>query len=206
MSCLFFTALWLHQSQFVLVQEIQPAKDIDLTCYKTLPIKATTCLQVGPMSLEWSMCPVAGSDQSSFSSSHEDPNDEHQEGTRPASSHSRWRRDALQPPQIQHGTAGRDTCGHFPDGGSRCIIRNAGGLVGSVVSSHKNRSSNFSGNSLTTTCVSRRYTGWMSFYGLSFLVLSFLVTRTQEERPLASSRIFCLKRLDDDHQYLCLQK
>ena len=41
-------ALWLQRSQSILVQDIQSAKDIDLTCFKTLPIKATTCLQ-GPM-------------------------------------------------------------------------------------------------------------------------------------------------------------
>ena len=37
MSCLFFPALWLQRSQSLLVQEIQPAKDIELTCYKTFP-------------------------------------------------------------------------------------------------------------------------------------------------------------------------
>ena len=44
-----------------------------------------------------------------------------------------------QPPQVQHGTAGRDTCGHFFDGGLRCITWNTRGLVGSVFSSQKNR-------------------------------------------------------------------
>ena len=34
LSCLLFTALWLQQSQSILVQEIQLAKDIDLTCYR----------------------------------------------------------------------------------------------------------------------------------------------------------------------------
>ena len=34
MSSLFFTALWLQRSQSILVQEVQPAKDIDLTCYR----------------------------------------------------------------------------------------------------------------------------------------------------------------------------
>ena len=47
LSCLFFIALWLEQSQSILVQENQPAKDIDLTYFKTFPNKATTCLQVG---------------------------------------------------------------------------------------------------------------------------------------------------------------
>ena len=53
MSCLFFTALWLHRSQSVLLQGIQPANDIDLICYKTLPTKSVTCLQVG-------QCPLSG--------------------------------------------------------------------------------------------------------------------------------------------------
>ena len=48
LSCLCLTALWLQQSHSILVRENQPAKDIDLTCFKTFPIKATTCLQVGP--------------------------------------------------------------------------------------------------------------------------------------------------------------
>ena len=69
MSCLFFTALWLQQSQSILMQEIQPAKDIDLTCFKTFPIKATTCLQVRPMSLDWPVDPIARFDQSRPSSS-----------------------------------------------------------------------------------------------------------------------------------------
>ena len=115
--CLFFTALWLHRSQSILVQEIQPVKDINLTCCKTFPIKATTCLQVGPMSLDWLVDQIARYDQSSPSSSPEDPNDEQQRGALPASTRSRWRRDALQQHQVQQGTAGRDTCGHFPDGG-----------------------------------------------------------------------------------------
>ena len=63
----------------------------------------------------------------------------HLENTLPASTYSRWRPDALQPPQVQHDTAGRDTCGHFPDGGLRCITWNTWGLVGSVFSLQKNR-------------------------------------------------------------------
>ena len=45
-------ARWLQRSQSLSVQEIQSAKDIDLTCFKTFPIKAATCLQVGPTSLD----------------------------------------------------------------------------------------------------------------------------------------------------------
>ena len=55
-SCLFSAALWLQRSQTLLVQEIQPAKDIDLTCYKTLPTKSITCLPTEVTFLEW---PVA---------------------------------------------------------------------------------------------------------------------------------------------------
>ena len=90
------------------------------------------------MFLEWLVAPIAGSDQPSPASSHEDPNDEHPDGGLPAPSHSRWSRDALQPRQVQHDTAGRDTCGHF-DGGLRCITWNTRGLIGSVLSSQKNR-------------------------------------------------------------------
>ena len=46
MSCLFFTALWLQRSQSLMVQEVQSAKDVNLTCFKTFQIKATTCFQV----------------------------------------------------------------------------------------------------------------------------------------------------------------
>ena len=58
LSCLLFSALW-PQSQSILVQETQSAKDIDMTCSKMFPIKATTCLQVGPMSLDWPVDPFA---------------------------------------------------------------------------------------------------------------------------------------------------
>ena len=50
LSCLFLTALWLQNIQSIVVLEAQSTKDIDLTCFKTFPIKTTTCLQVGPMS------------------------------------------------------------------------------------------------------------------------------------------------------------
>ena len=139
MSSLSFTALWLQRGQSILVQEIQPAKDIDLTCYKTLPTKTITCLQKGPIFLEWPVALLAESEQSCPSSSQEDPNDEYPEDTLPALPHSRWRRDALQPPQVLQGIAGWDTCGHFPDGVLRCITWNIRGLVGSVLSSQRNR-------------------------------------------------------------------
>ena len=114
LSCLFFTALWLRQSQSILTQ-VQQTNDIDVTCYKTLPTKAVTCLHVGPMSLEWPVALLAGSDQSSPSSSYEDPNEEH------PVSYLRWRSDALQPPPIQRGSLDRNTCVHVPDVGLRCV-------------------------------------------------------------------------------------
>ena len=67
LSSLCFTALWLQQNQSRLVQENRPAKDIVLTCFKTFPIKATTCLQVEPMSLHWPVDPIARFDQSCLS-------------------------------------------------------------------------------------------------------------------------------------------
>ena len=53
--------------------------------------------------------------------------------------HSRWRQNALHPPQVQHGAAGRDTSGCFPVGGLRCTAWNTRGLFGSVFSSQRNR-------------------------------------------------------------------
>ena len=50
------------------------------------------------MSLDWPVGPITRFDQSRPSSSPEDPNDEQRRGAVPASTHSRWRQDALQPP------------------------------------------------------------------------------------------------------------
>ena len=124
----------------MLVQEIQSAKGFDLTCFKTFPIKATTCVQVGPMSLDWPVNPIARYDISRSSSSTEDHTCDQQRGAFPASTRSRWRQDALQPPpQVLQGSAGWDGCGHFLDGGLRCITWNTRGVVGSVFSKQKNR-------------------------------------------------------------------
>ena len=54
-------------------------------------------------------------------SSHEDLQDEHPGDALPAPPHLRWRRDALQLPQVQEDGADRNTCDHFPDGGLRCF-------------------------------------------------------------------------------------
>ena len=160
LSCLFLSALWLQRSQSILVQETQPAKDIDLTCFRTFLIKATTCLQVGSMSLDWPVDPIARFDQSRPSSSPEDPIVEQQRGAFPASTRSRWRQDALQPPQVLQGIAGWDACGHFLDGGLRCVTWNTRVSLDRFFPSRRteNSNSNISRSYLTTTTsyVSRR--------------------------------------------------
>ena len=55
-----------------------------------------------------------GSDQSSLSSSDEDPCNEHPEGALPTLPPLRWRRDALQPPELQRGCLDRNTSVHIP--------------------------------------------------------------------------------------------
>ena len=81
---LLFSALWLRCNQSTSVQETQSAKDTDMTCSKTLPIKATTCLQVGPMSLDWPVDPWARFDFSRSSLPPEVPSGEQQLGAFPA--------------------------------------------------------------------------------------------------------------------------
>ena len=111
-----------------------------MTCSNMLPIKATTCLQVGPMSLDWPVHPVARSDFSTSSLPPEVPSGEKQQGALPASTRSRWRQDAIQAqPQILQRTTGWDGCGPFLSEGMRCITWNTRGLVGSVFSKRKNR-------------------------------------------------------------------
>ena len=116
---------------FEILTQVQQTNDIDLTCYKTLPTKAVTCSPVEPMFLMLPEAPLEGSDQSGLSPSHEDPNDEHPEDALLASPHLRWRRDALQPPQIQRGSLDRNTYGHVPNDGLRCVTWNTRGLIGS---------------------------------------------------------------------------
>ena len=117
LSFLFFIAPWLRQSQSTLTQEVQQTKDI-----------------VG-----WPVALPAGSDQSSLSSSHEDLHDEHPEDALPAPPHPPWRRDALQPAQIQRSSLDRNTCVRTPDGGLRCVTWSVRGLIGSVTSSQISR-------------------------------------------------------------------
>ena len=138
LSCLFFTGLWLGQGQSFLTH-VQQTNDIDMTYHKTLPTKSVACLQAGPTSLEWPPAPPAGSDQSSLSPSQEDPNDGHLEDALLASPHLRWRRDALQPRELQRGCLDRNTGVHIPEGGLRCVTWNTRGLIGSPLSSQLSR-------------------------------------------------------------------
>ena len=161
LSCLFFTALWLQSNQSILVQETQSAKDIDLTCFKTFPMQAATCLQVGPMSLDWPVDPFARFDYSRSSLSPEVPSDEQQRGVLPASTRSRWRQNALQaPPQVLQRTTGWDGCGPFLSRGLRCITWNTRVSLDLFSPNRRTESSNsnISRSSLTptTSYVSRR--------------------------------------------------
>ena len=131
LSCLLFSDLWLRCNQSIWVQETQSAKDTDMTCPKWLLIKATTRLQVGPMSLDWPVDPFARFDFSRSSLSPEVPSDEQQRGALPASTRSCWRQDAFQAqPQVLQRTTGWDGCGPFLSGGLRCITWNTRGHIG----------------------------------------------------------------------------
>ena len=122
------------------VQETQSAKDLDLTCSTTFLFSDATCLQVGTMSLNWPVNPLGRFDSSRSSHPPEVPSGEQQRGAFPASTRSRWRRDALQvQPQILQRTEGWDGCGPFLSEGLRCITWNTRGLVGSFFSKQKNR-------------------------------------------------------------------
>ena len=74
-------------------------KDTELICFKTFSIKATTCLEVEPMSLDWPLDPIARFDQFRPSSSSDD--------SIPAFARSRWTQDAIQPSQMVQSIAGR---------------------------------------------------------------------------------------------------
>ena len=184
LSCLLFTALWLQSNQSVLVQETQSAKDIDLTCSKMLLIKATTCLQVGPCPWIGLLILFARFDFSRSSLSPEVPSDEHQQGSLPVSTRSRWRRNNLQaPPHELQPTKGWDGCGPFLSEGMPCIIWNTKGLVGSVFSRQRNRELKFkilkdsltpttfyvSKKCIERTSISRLFMCWLR--DLGFLVL-----------------------------------
>ena len=118
-------------SQSLLVQETQSEKDPELTCSTTFLFRDATCLQVGPMSLDWPVNPFGRSDSSRPLLPPDVPSGE-QHLALPASVRSRWRQGALQAqPQMMQRTTGWDGCGPFPSEGFRCFAWNTRGLVGS---------------------------------------------------------------------------
>ena len=113
-----------------------------MTRYKMLLIKATTCLQVGPMSLDWPVDPFCKIRFSISSMPPEVPSGEQQQGASPASTRSRWRQGVLPAQsQILQRTTGWDGCGPFFSEGLRCVTWNTRGLVGSVFSRQTHRES-----------------------------------------------------------------
>ena len=115
----FFLFCLLASAQLIcLVQEVQSAKDIHLTCFKTFPTKAATCLQVGPIPWIGLWILLQDFDHSRPSHSPEVPIDDRQRGALPASTRSRWRQNTLQPPpHVLQRIAGLDGYGPFFSGG-----------------------------------------------------------------------------------------
>ena len=111
LSCHFHTAQWLGKCQSILTQT-QHSSESDMACYRIFHVNFLTCSEVGPMSLEWPLAPQGG---------------------------LRWRRDALQPPEVQRDRLNRYTCAHIPDGGLRCVTWNTRGLFGSPASPQLSR-------------------------------------------------------------------
>ena len=105
-----------------------------MTCCRKLPTNSITCSQVGPMSLEWPAVPPGGFVHCIFPTSREDLHDGHVENAHFAPLQLRWRRDALQPPEIQQVRGDVNTCVHIPNVGLRCVTWNTTGLIGSPFS------------------------------------------------------------------------
>ena len=70
---------------------------------------------------------------------HENAHESNPGHAHPGPGHSRWRRDALQPPEVPQPHCARDTCVHTPESGLRCASWNARGLLGSTASSQTSR-------------------------------------------------------------------
>ena len=117
-SCYFYTALWLGQCQSILTQT-QHLDELDMVCCRISLFSS----QVGPTSFEWPVAPAGGFYQSSLSPSREDLNDEHLENARLAPPQLLWKRDALEPQEIQQARLNKRTCVHIPDG-LRCVTWN----------------------------------------------------------------------------------
>ena len=98
LSCYFHTALWLGKCQSVLMQA-QHSSESDIACYRIFHVGSLTCSEVGPVSLEW---PLASTRRARpFSSFDAAGRGESSENAHFAPPQLRWRRDALQPPEVQ---------------------------------------------------------------------------------------------------------
>ena len=202
LSCLLFAALWLRCNQSILVQETQSANDIDLTCFKTLPITAVTCLRVGPMSLDCPVDPFARSDFSRSSLPPEFPSGEQHQGAFPASTPGRM--------LFKHNHRycnipkdGMDVVLSFP---KTCdVLLGTPGALLDLFSPDKgteSSNSNISKDSVTPTTfyVSKKCMGrtrifrpfrcWLRDF--DSVVPLFLVMKTREDRLSAFTGTFCL--------------
>ena len=128
-------------NQSILEQEPQSAKDTDMTCSKMLPVKTATCLELGPMSLDWPVHPFGRSDFPDLSCLLKFPAANNNKvpfqllnvlaGDRMLFTHNHRYYNVLQ--------GGMDVAPSFPKACDVCIAWNTRGLVGSVFSKQKNR-------------------------------------------------------------------
>ena len=106
------------------------------------------------MFLDWPVDPCARFDQSRPSLSAKVPNDGQQRGALPASTRSRWRKNALQPPpQVLQRIAGWDGCGPFLPEVCGVLLGTPGVSLDQFFLSRRteNSNSNISRSYLTTT-------------------------------------------------------
>ena len=100
--------------------------------------------------------------EDSFSSSthgsQEDANSGRPENIHLGPPHSRWRRDALQPPEVLWDHLAKDTCVHIPAGGLRRFSHNAPGNRSTFTSHDWPR--------ITTSFVFKKHMGRMNSYKL----------------------------------------
>ena len=126
------------QMQSILTQT-QQSSELNMACYTVSLFCPSTCLLEGPLSIGWPLAPPGGLVQPGHSRSQEDASRDRPGGAPLGPSQLRWRRDALQPPEVQRDHLARNTCAHIPDGGLRCISWNTRGLLGSPASSQHSR-------------------------------------------------------------------
>ena len=137
LSCLFYTALWLGQCKSIVTQ-IQQLEDIDNGLLQNIADQLYHVLASGTHVLGVACGSTGGFAHSCSPPSREDLNEGQVENAHLAPLQSRWRRDALQPPEIQQ--VRRDgTRVHIPNGGLRCVTWNTRVLVGSPFSPQSSR-------------------------------------------------------------------